>query len=54
MKSKLAGFKTLLLALLVMALWGSLFPCVKIGYKAFFRKRRRRFGCDEAVVGLLL
>lgn len=27
--------KTVSLALLVMALWGSLFPCVKIGYKAF-------------------
>ena len=27
--------KTILLSLLVMALWGSLFPCVKIGYAAF-------------------
>ena len=27
--------KTIFLSLLVMALWGSLFPCVKIGYKAF-------------------
>ena len=27
--------KTLLLALIVMALWGSLFPMIKIGYKAF-------------------
>ena len=27
--------KTILLALLVMLLWGSLFPCVKIGYSAF-------------------
>lgn len=27
--------KTIFLALLVMALWGSLFPCVKIGYSAF-------------------
>lgn len=27
--------KTILLALLVMALWGSLFPCVKLGYKVF-------------------
>ena len=27
--------KTITLALLVMALWGSLFPCIKIGYKAF-------------------
>lgn len=25
----------MLLSLLVMALWGSLFPCVKIGYAAF-------------------
>ena len=35
MKSKLSSFKTILLSLVVMALWGSLFPCVKIGYKAF-------------------
>lgn len=28
-------FKTILLALLVMLLWGSLFPCVKIGYSVF-------------------
>lgn len=27
--------KTILLSLIVMALWGSLFPCVKIGYLAF-------------------
>ncbi len=27
--------KTIILSLLVMALWGSLFPCVKIGYRAF-------------------
>ncbi|MBE6727880.1 MAG: hypothetical protein E7562_04440 [Ruminococcaceae bacterium] len=27
--------KTILLSLLVMALWGSLFPMVKLGYKAF-------------------
>lgn len=27
--------KTILLSLLVMALWGSLFPCVKLGYRAF-------------------
>ena len=27
--------KTVLLSLVVMALWGSLFPCIKIGYKAF-------------------
>lgn len=35
MKSKLSSVKTILLSLVVMALWGSLFPCVKIGYKAF-------------------
>jgi len=29
------NFKTIFLALLVMALWGSLFPFVKIGYHAF-------------------
>ena len=29
------GIKTILLALLVMALWGSLFPFIKIGYNAF-------------------
>ena len=27
--------KTIILSLLVMALWGSLYPCIKIGYKAF-------------------
>lgn len=27
--------KTVLLALLVMMLWGSLFPCIKLGYKSF-------------------
>lgn len=27
--------KTVILSLTVMALWGSLFPCIKIGYKAF-------------------
>ena len=27
--------KTILSSLLVMALWGSLYPCVKIGYAAF-------------------
>ena len=27
--------KTIILSLIVMALWGSLFPCIKIGYKAF-------------------
>ena len=31
-KSKSAAFKTLLTALLVMVLWGSLFPMIKIGY----------------------
>ena len=30
-----SNIKTIFLALIVMALWGSLFPCVKIGYKAF-------------------
>ena len=35
MKDKLNNAKTIFLALLVMALWGSLFPCVKIGYGAF-------------------
>ncbi len=35
MKSKLSGLRTILLALIVMALWGSLFPCIKLGYKAF-------------------
>ncbi len=29
------SFKTILLSLVVMALWGSLFPMVKIGYKVF-------------------
>ena len=29
------NLKTILLSLLVMALWGSLFPMVKLGYKAF-------------------
>lgn len=29
------NFKTILLSLIVMALWGSLFPMVKIGYNAF-------------------
>ena len=33
MKNK--NIKTILLSLLVMALWGSLFPFIKIGYKAF-------------------
>ena len=35
MKSKLSKLKTIILSLLVMALWGSLFPCIKIGYQAF-------------------
>lgn len=35
MKSKLAGLKIIFLALIPMALWGSLFPMIKIGYKAF-------------------
>ena len=35
MKGKKLGLKTILLSLLVMALWGSLFPCIKIGYQAF-------------------
>ena len=35
MKSKAAGLKTILLSLIVMALWGSLYPCIKVGYKAF-------------------
>lgn len=32
---KVSGVKTFLLTLLVMALWGSLFPFVKIGYNTF-------------------
>lgn len=35
MKSKPSKLKTIVLSLLVMALWGSLFPCIKIGYQAF-------------------
>lgn len=35
MKSKLSGLRTILLSLLVMLLWGSLYPCIKVGYKAF-------------------
>ncbi len=35
MKIKFCAVKTILLALLVMALWGSLYPCIKIGYKEF-------------------
>ena len=39
--------KTIFLALLVMALWGSLYPCVKIGYSAF--------GIDSgSVAGILM
>ncbi len=34
-KKSTSGIKTLLLALLVTALWGSLFPFIKIGYSAF-------------------
>ena len=30
-----SNIKTLFLSLLVMALWGSLFPMIKIGYNAF-------------------
>ena len=29
------NLKTIILSLVVMALWGSLFPMVKIGYNAF-------------------
>lgn len=32
---KSLDLKTLALSLLVMALWGSLYPCVKVGYAAF-------------------
>lgn len=35
MKNKSTGLRIILLSLLVMALWGSLFPLIKIGYKAF-------------------
>ena len=35
MKTKFKGLKTILLSLFVMALWGSLYPFVKIGYIAF-------------------
>ena len=35
MKSKLTGIRMIVLSLIVMALWGSLFPCIKIGYKEF-------------------
>lgn len=35
MKRKLSEMKAILLSLLVMVLWGSLFPCIKIGYNVF-------------------
>ena len=35
MRNRKSTLKTLLLALLVMALWGSLFPMIKLGYGAF-------------------
>ncbi len=35
MINKLKGLKTILLSLLVMAIWGVLYPFVKIGYEAF-------------------
>ena len=35
MEKRKNALKTLLLALLVMALWGSLFPMIKLGYGAF-------------------
>jgi len=41
-KEKSLSFKSLALALLVMALWGSLFPMIKIGYGAF--------GIDTSVI----
>ncbi len=31
----MSNFKTIILSLIVMALWGSLFPCIKIGYREF-------------------
>lgn len=34
-KKENASLKTVLLSVLVMALWGSLYPFVKIGYAAF-------------------
>ena len=33
--STFSNKKSILLSLIVMALWGSLFPCIKIGYQAF-------------------
>lgn len=35
MKINKTELKTIFLSLIVMALWGSLFPCIKIGYEAF-------------------
>ncbi len=35
MEVKISKVKTIILSLIVMLLWGSLFPCIKIGYKAF-------------------
>lgn len=35
MKEKSGNLKTILVSLIVMALWGSLYPFVKLGYKAF-------------------
>ena len=35
MTNRKIGIKTILLGLLVMALWGTLFPMIKIGYTAF-------------------
>lgn len=35
MTNRKIGIKTILLGLLVMALWGTLFPMIKIGYAAF-------------------
>ena len=34
-KNTMKRFKTLLLSLLAMTLWGSLYPCIKLGYKVF-------------------
>ena len=35
MNNKSNTIKTIILSLIVMLLWGSLFPCIKIGYDAF-------------------
>lgn len=35
MKRSLTGLKTIVFSLIVMALWGSLYPCIKVGYNAF-------------------